>query len=274
METLEAKPKSINAREEDTYVVFMAFRQKKFTGCKVSPLPDRTGKHWTGQGHTGYFEDLSFNDKQNMAYVITPTTYIHITHGKSLDMTNPVDEANWKWIQKHPYVALTQEASATNRDAVVYVENRKKDAEDRVTKTANIDRARYLVRYDTSADTLAAVAGALDMPQPHTASYNVQLDYVLNCITDGQADMVLTLLGQNDKQGGDIVELREAMALFFNLKRNKVIDKYAGGIYRWNGENGVIIGTTEKTAFEFLMNPKNVQTIEALKGELSIRVGR
>ncbi len=270
METLQAKPNITHAREEDFYIVFMAYRSKTFTGCKVTPLPDRSGKHYTGQGRTGYYEDISPNDKLSMAYVITPQTTRTITHGKSLDMRNAVDEADWKWIQKHPYVALTKEAGNTNRDAVVYVENRQLDAEERLKKTEKVDRARFTVRHDVSPQTLYSLAGALDMPQPQSASYNTVLDYVLNCANEPkQAELILTLLGQ----GENVDAKRDAMALFFNLKRNNVIDKYAGGIFRWNGENGVIIGTTQENAFEFLMDPKNTQTVEGMKGQLAIKLG-
>src|SRR5262245_57403349 len=58
----------------------IVFRGKKKTQmpCKVSPCQDSTGKHYTGQGETGYYEDLTEEDKRKLAYVVYPNKHIVI----------------------------------------------------------------------------------------------------------------------------------------------------------------------------------------------------
>lgn len=270
MDTLQAKPtKQIVSHLAEDLILLYAYRPKTFTGCKVCPLPDSTGKHWTGQGATGYYEDLSFNDKQAMAYVVTPTTYIKLGNGKTFNMASETDRINWTWIKRHPYVAESMEAGYSNRDAVLYVHNVVADAEARVTKTEMRDRIRFTLRFDTSQEALYEIASALNFPHVETASPTTVLDYLLSKAEENKETLdLLNDLLSND-EGTKL--RRKGRALFHELLRYRVIDKYFGGVYRWSGEEGLVLGATEDKAVEFILDKKNVQTVEAMVGELALR---
>lgn len=250
--------------EPDT-IVFRAFRPKTQRPVKVSPLPDSTGKHWTGQGATGYFEDMTEEDKKKESFVITPLTTVVISEGKVLNCKqNRTDAANWKWIKKHPYIALSKEAGSSSRDAVYYVFNQVAIAEERVTKGEKTDIARYKIRMELSAARQAQIAEALGFPEPRAASPVVVTEWLLDNASEN-AEMILKLINEDEEAKA----LQKAMALFHILNRYKIIQQYRAGMWRWAGENGLVLGATKERAIEFMANPDNADTVAALEAELA-----
>lgn len=261
------KPSAPVAKKEDVpdNVVFRAYRPKTQRPVKLSPLQDSTGKHYTGQGESGYFEDLTPEAKNKLAFVITPQTTVSISEGKVLSCKkNPTDAANWKWIQKHPYIALTKEAGYASRDAVYYVYNEVAVAEENLKRGENIDKARYKIRFETSQARQVQIAEALGFPSPQAANPSVVTEWLLENSAQF-APTILKLLGDDE----DAKLTQKAMALFHLLDRYKIIQVYRGGMWRWSGENGLVIGATKERAIEFLANPENADTVVALEAELA-----
>lgn len=250
--------------EQTDIIVFRAYDNKHQQPVLVGPLQDRSGKLWTGQGDTGYFEGLTDERKRTMGHIINHFTRVTITDGKVLDLRDPVDAANWAWIQKHPYIALDKEKGKASRDAVYYVENKRKEADARVSTAKLKDKARYVIQYELSLERLRYVAKALGQLAADSFTENEVKDWLLQ-IAENTPDAVLFHTDAKNQQETD------ANIKFVELERYRVIAKHKGSIYRFGGEEGVFLGRTQDQVIAFLKDGKNIETVAALDAELEAR---
>lgn len=245
-------------------IVFRAFDTKKQQPATLRPLQDKSGRLYTGQGSTGYYELLTEAEKKALPFVVDPFTKVIITDGFVMDpKNNPVDAINWKWVQKHPYVVLNKEKKSSSRDAVFYVQNLKKEAEQRVTSTKLRDKARYLVQFDLSVEKLRYTAKVLGHANPESFGEDEIRDYLLQfCETAPEAVISASSMEDSAKS--------EAIILFNDLKKWRLISKHRGG-WRFGGEDGPFVGVNDEKVIEFLQNPEKQDTVAAMKAELDVR---
>ena len=274
METTQAMPTSAVSEKHQVsedpneVIILRAFRKTQLK-VKCSPLPDRTGKHYTGQGKTGYFEDLSEDDKRSLPFVIKPSTVIVVDEGKSFAIgKDPQDFANWKWLQKHVYIALTKEAGLSSRDASYYVFNAVSEAEQSLTRTEKIDEALWALRSASEARKVK-LANAFGFGDAASAPPSVVANWLRELVFDPKdsvknATKIVGMLGGSE----DSLRIQDAMTLFNQLKLYKIVEKYRGGMYRWSGENGIVLGADEDKCVQFLADPDNAETVNTLKLEL------
>lgn len=270
-QTQQAKPTTnvVDIIDSNEVIIFRAFRKTQMP-VKVNPLRDSTGKHYTGQGSTGYYEDLNEEDKRKLGYVITPTTYISISEGKVLRVgAGGKDLADWKWIQKHPYIVLTKEAGYSSRDASYYVYNQVDEAQTKLKRTDAIDKAVYLMR-QASQERRNLIAEAFGFPEARTAPNAIVTDWLrekCNDIRNGEANSIKVIAMLSDDDESKV--LQRAMGLFSGLMHYKIIGKMRAGIFRWNGEDGLVLGSTEEEVVAWLSRPVNIETISVLENELT-----
>lgn len=254
-------------------IVIRAFEPRKQLPVKISPCQDSTGNTYTGQGDDGYFEHLTEEDKQKMAYVITPQTVIVLSDGKVLDMKKATDRANWKWMSgnadgpgerkgNHPYLVLDKSLGASSNQAVFYIENRAKDAEKRVSSSKARDKARYMIQYELSQEGMQKVGRVLGHPSPETFSLTELQDYLLN-LAETIPEAIISAADP------DKVEQSEAITFVNDLIRLKVIQKYKGGVWKAFGSEGEFVGHNEKKIQEFVMNPEKRENVVALEAALA-----
>lgn len=256
METLEL---------EQEKIIFRALRPKTQQGVRVSPCQDKSGKLYTGQGDSGYFEDLTPEDKKKLAYVIDYNTTLLIEDGKVLRIkTDKSDADNWKWIQKHPYVVIDRSKASSNRDAVFCVENLAKDAEVRVSKDRRITMAKAKV-YDTSNTGLILAAKALNHPKPESFTSEMIMDWLIQQ-AERSPELVLAALEPKNKAQNN------ATSLFNELKRRRVVVNYKG-IFKFGNEDGISLGHSEESAIEYLLNKDNLEMVNAMKAGLTEKTG-
>lgn len=256
METLEL---------EQEKIIFRALRPKTQQGVRVSPCQDNTGKLYTGQGESGYFEDLTPEDKKKLAYVIDYNTTILIEDGKVLRIKSDTsDKANWAWIQKHPYIVIERSSASSNRDAVFHIENLSKEAEVRVSKDKKITMAKAKI-YEASATTLILAAKALNHPKPESFTPDMLTDWLVQ-----QAEKSPGLVGA----ALDVKNKAEnnARSLFNELRRRDVVINYKG-IFKFGNEDGITLGHSEDSAIEYILNKDNLEMVKAMKASLTEKIG-
>jgi len=256
METLEL---------EQERIIFRALRPKTQQGVRVSPCQDKTGKLYTGQGESGYFEDLTPDDKKKLAYVISYDTVYLVEDGKVLKIkSDKTDASNWKWIQRHPYVVIDREKASSNRDAVFCVENLARDAEVRVSRDRKITMAKAKV-YETSTTGLILAAKTLNHPKPESFTQEMITDWLIQQAERSPGLVIAALEPKNKAQNN-------AASLFNELKRRSVVVNYKG-IFKFGDETGITLGHSEESAIEYLLNKDNLEMVKAMKAALTEETG-
>ena len=246
--------------DKDTKIVFRALRPKTQQPAVVSPLPSRkgNGKHYTGQGKHGYYESLTTKEKEDMAYVITPQTTRKIMDGTTLDLSDPIDAADWKWIQLHPYIALDKKKAKSSRDIVYYVEDKKKDASDTVTRDKQITKAKNAM-YKASREELDVVAKALGHPSPQGFSQDEVYAYILDII----AVTPETVIDAFNPENKSDVNVRSQLSDFL---RYDVVVKVKGSYY-YGGESGTFLGRSEQEVVAFLTDPEHSAIVQSMMAQ-------
>lgn len=270
VETKEEAP--VFEREK---VVFRA-RSKNQLEIKCSPCEDSTGKIWTGQGPTGYWEDMTEEERKKISHLVTPTTVVQISSNTILDLKgNARDRENWKWLQKHPYISLTEESKddperrRTSRFFVL-------DEEERATlsvKSSKVkDKVRYLLQYEVSKTELVLLAEAMGFPEANAAKPEVLINhlFVSMDIGDGVGYRNALLLEK-------LMDKANKKSLNARVLANRLIT--AGEIKMIRGEfqygstdqmDGVRMGKDKGEVATFLLDPKNSELVNTLTSRLDL----
>ena len=238
-------------------ITFVAFRPKNQLPVTCRPLPDHTGKMFTGQGKHGYFETLTAEEKASLPFIFNYDTGIIIEDGKVLDLDDPYDAAVWVWLQKHPYIVVDKALAHNMRDAVFYVANAAKEAKERVDKTAKSDQARPAVRQLSETDRVRA-AKALGLDGAEGLKPDQVLDWLLNK-ADSLPEAVLGIIEPANKS-----RVNATIAAGDFLKYGVIERLKDGGIY-FGGEGGVNMGHSIEMVVDFLLDPKNVERVKGMK---------
>jgi hypothetical protein len=246
-------------------IVIRAYSQTQLPQ-KIQPVQMRAGggKHYTGQGATGYFESLTRDEVEKLPFVVTPDTVLALHDGLSFDLSNPTDVINWGWVQKHPYLALTRGARA-DRSVRFYVEDREKEAVEKLTRTKPVTKAHYLIQFESSADKIVRAAKALGHPSPESFSIAVISDWLMLRAEENagaQAQLVISALSSDNNASIN------ARILMSELRSSSIVAKYKGGVFRFGGEQGVIVGRNDQQFVDFLLSDDNKETVVAMQTAL------
>lgn len=270
METLEqSKTKAGEKRPpefEGTDEIVIMAKHRDQLPVTLRPCFDSTGRVYTGQGPTGHYETLSEQDKREMNYVITPETTVILTDAKVINWNNPVDRANWKWVRRHPYLALTRDKADSSRDAVFYVHNPVAEASRRVTASKVKDKARYTIQYEANRDVLVRACKVLGHLGADSLIDSQLQDYLLQqADVPGMAQMVLDAVSPNE------TELVKAKILLSEMQKYRLIQRGDAGLFRFGGEKGAPLGHTEESVLNFMLDEKNHDTVLIMKNALAER---
>jgi hypothetical protein len=229
------------------------------------PLEDKSGKLFTGQGERGFLEFLTEDERKAFPVIIDRKTTVLISDGKVLDMDDPIDEANWRWIQKHPYISLNRMAGMASRDAVYYIDNPEQEAEERVTKDKIITTAKSKI-YQASNAKKTALAKALGNPGANSMSIGRVEDWLANYAIK-TPETIISLL--DPKATARVT----AMTLFQDLQRARIITRH-GGEWRYGGIDGAHMGQTDEVAIEYIMDKGNEEQVFVMSNILKEKTGQ
>jgi hypothetical protein len=259
METLlDEQPLSKTEDVSETgTITFCAYDPKHQLPVTCRPSQDHTGKLWTGQGKHGYFELLSAEEKVNLPFIFNYDTSVIIEDGKVLNMLDPMDKATWKWLRHHKYIALDKKEGLGNRDAVFYVANAQKEAQERIDKSAKTDQARPAVRQLSQEDQVR-IAKALGLDGAAGFSPSQVLDWLLAKCNTSPETVLATIAPENSKRVNATMFAKDA------LKYGVTTREKDGGFY-FGGADGVSLGHTEEMVVDYLLNPVNVERVKAMK---------
>jgi hypothetical protein len=248
----------------ENQIVFRAYNSKRQTPVRLSPLEDRSGKLYTGQGEHGFYELLSEKEKAELPILVARETVVTIENGTVLNLNDPIDSVNWKWIQKHPYIALDKQQGEASRDAVFYVDNPEKEAEVHITRDKKLTMAKAKI-YGASHNKKIQLAQALGNPAAKTLSTDMLEDWLITKASD-VPDTITKLL---DKAANAKLN---AMILYEDLKRFGMVTRHAG-TWRFGGREGIPIGNDDEEVFEFLLDKKNEEQVFLMNEQLKEKKG-
>lgn len=246
------------------FITLRAFRPRTQQKITLRPCEDRTGKVFTGQGEHGYWETLSEEEKKRLVPLITPETAISVTDGTVLNLSNPIDKANWEWMKKHPYIKLKKDGSF-NRDAVFYVDDPVNDAQVRVESTAKIDKARYMVR-ETSQEKQVFAAEVLGLTSAKSMTPSQVTDWLLSKANEAPVTVMEAINPSNEKRA-------KATVWFNKAVQWNVIERGRDSIYRFGGDKGTALGYDQDSAIDFLIDPANSEIVKVMKARLTETIG-
>lgn len=244
---------------EAKQIVFRAYDSKRQLPIRLMPLEDKSGKLYTGQGERGFLEFLTEEERKSFPVIIDRSTTILISEGKVLDMGDPIDAANWKWIQKHPYISLNRRAGMASRDAVYYIDNPEQEAEERVTADRLITNAKSKI-YQASNVKKTALAKALGNPGADSMSIERVEDWLARRAMK-VPETIITLL--DPKSTAKVT----AMTLFRDMERGRVITRHAGE-WRYGGPDGTPLGHNEEQVVAYIMDKGNEEQVFIMSNTL------
>lgn len=247
---------------EKGIIVIRAKNTKTQLPLKCRPCEDATGKIFTGQGPTGHYETISEELRQSLSYLITPDSEIVLSDGKTVDLDrDPIDRANWIWLRKHPYLTLDKKSCLASRDARFYIEDPVQEAERRVISARSKDKARYIIQYDSSRDTLVKSASLLGNLGADSMTTGVLQDYLLQQ-ADVIPDMVLEAIAPSN------IERTNVKLMYVDLFKRRLIQRGNAGQFRFGGENGIPLGHTEDLVVDFMLDSKNAEAVTMMESAL------
>jgi len=270
METLEYRAAMSAPHSEENKVsypekgmiVLRALKTKTQQGLKARPCEDYTGHVYTGQGPTGHYETLSEELKKELSYIITPRTEVVLSDGKVFDLdNNPIDVANWKWLRRHPYIAMSKRQCEASRDARFYVDDPKQEAERRVVTSRAKDKARYIIQYTASRDQLVKAAFLLGNLGADQMELSVLQDTLLQH-ADTMAAITLDALEPSN------AERTNAKLLLVDLIKRRLVQRGDGGFFRFGGASGMSLGHTEEVVIDFMLDDKNAEAVQMMESAL------
>lgn len=259
------KNDALNDVEKLGKIVFRAFNTKKQQAVKVGPLEDKTGKLYTGQGPTGYYESLTPKDMEKMAIVFDHSTVYVVEDGKSLNIADdPHDAALWKWIQKHPYIGLTRADCLVSRDAVFYVDNPQKKAEDYISRDKLITKTKTEV-YNATNEQKVNLAKAMGLTGAEGTSPSQVEEWLILKVEQEPAAMS-TLL--NPTKASFVT----SMGLIKEMLTYNVIKKF-GTVLKYGGREGITLGNSEEEAAKWIADTRHEDTFISMKLDLDSKKG-
>lgn len=260
---MEERQEAVLQAEELGIIVFRAFNRNRQQPVVATPLEDMTGRLWTGQGPTGYYEDLTPEDKAKLSVVFDHRSKYVVLEGKSLDIKNkPFDAAQWKWIQKHPYIAMSKEEKTP--DSVYYVDNPKLQAEKVISRDKKITKVKTQL-YNASTDKKKIVAKALGLFGADGLTDSQLEEWLVGRIEESP-DTVSNLLDPKN------ASMAKGLVLVKEMLTYKVIKRY-NTVYKYGGTDGITLGRTEEEVAEWIADSNNEDTVLIMSQEINERKG-
>ena len=257
------KNESLENVEKLGRIVFRAFNTKKQKHVVCRPCNDMTGQLYTGQGKTGYFESLTVKDKENIAIVFDSQTKYVVSNGKVLNIDDdPYHASLWKWVQRHPYIAINKESK--DPDTVFYVDNPQKEAESFVSRDRRVTKVKTAV-YNASSERKTIVAQALGLFGAHGLKPS-QIEEWLIVKCEELPDSVANLIDPKN------ASLATAMVLVNEMVTYNVIKRF-NTIFKYGGREGITLGNNETAVADWINDPNNEDTMLAIRLELNEKKG-
>lgn len=191
-----------------------------------------------------------------------------IEDGKTFNLNDPWQAAEWYSIQHCPMIAMSRDQRDKNGNLVIdgdsrrygsaelYVERPGYETNKRVNKRRLIhDAEEYIIRDPQGADGRLKMAKLLGRNMRNAPDADVE-DFLMN-IASKEPEKIINLYR------GDDIALR---LLFIDAKDKRVI--YVKNKVYLYSENQIVLGATDDAVISWMKNPTNAKVLELIKRDV------
>lgn len=197
---------------------------------------------------------MTDDEMRRAIHVVTNDTERVIKDNTIIDLEDQIDAIDWEWMKFCPEIFSSLEECFSNHHiALFYVENLEKDTEERVKKRY-VKKQAYFYLDEASQPKKIDVARILGTDA--TTFTKMDLEDYLYEIAEANPKRIIEAF--EDK-------LIKVKLFLFGLLDKRIILVDQDGVYRWNNH---ILGTSEKSALDWLQMADNAMHVKRLSDEL------
>lgn len=216
---------------------------------------------------------LSYEDKQQPIENFIPEDQMFVIEdGKTFDLNNPREAAEWEAIKNCFLIAESRDAKDSQgnylidgtRDpnarqprygrAELYIERPGILSEKRVTRTKLVVKAKnFIINDERGYDGLLIIAKVLGRNMTNQPAADVE-DYLLS-VADKNPEKIIELY-----TGGDL----QLKLLFITAKEKGIIRKQHG-LYMYGEDDNVTLGASDSAVLEWMKQPRNQKTLQLIR---------
>lgn len=238
----------------------------KITRAFVNPAKDpKTGRFPDCVRYVDSNNDIIYKeeDKSGNTIVIPENKVIELYDGKTFDLNDPYDEAEWQAVQNCPLIAISRDQKDASGNYIIdgnskrygtaeyYVEVPGKAVNKRVDLSKKrVDAMTHV--FDANIGKRRNIAKILGRDMKYSTDGEVT-EYLLNYCEKSPETVINVFVG------GDL-----AIRLLLIDAKEKQIITVANGVYYYRSKN-VILGANDESALMWLKNPKNANIVEFIK---------
>lgn len=229
-------------------ITLRAYLGKTQGSITVRPVKDRMTGRLKG------VKLLTDEEARKTFHVVTHETERVIKDYTVIDLEDPIDAIDWEWMKYCPEIMSSLEECFSNHSiALFYIENLTKDTEDRIAKRHVKSKAfKYLE--NCPLNKMVDIARLIGTD----ASTFTRLEL---------EDYLGELAETNPKRLVEAFEdkFMKVKLFLYGLVDKKIVQVDQDGVYRWNQH---ILGTSEKSALDWLQMTDNRMYVKRLQDEL------
>lgn len=241
----------------------------------IQPARDKYGRLPDCVRHVDSNGDmiLSVEDKQKSGQIFIPEDQMFVIEdGKTFDLNDPHQAAEWEAIKNCFLIAPSRDARDSNGDylidgtrdpnakqprygrAELYVEMPGMLSEKRVTRKKLVLKAQNFIANDERGyDGQLLIAKVLGRNMTNQPAADVE-DYLLS-VADKDPQKIIELY-----TGGDL----QLKLLFITAKEKGIIRKQHG-LYMYGEDDNVTLGASDSAVIEWMKQPRNQKTLQLLR---------
>jgi len=224
-------------------VLKSVFKQGKTT---VQPVAD-------GMGWYKGIPRLSEEDKRKLVHWAEPTSKFVIKEGTVFDLNDDAQKITWDWVKHSPCICATREEVDHTPGAEFYIHLENEEAKNNISRLELKHKATEYILKDNSVN------------------YPMRAE-LLGINMDGDSPVIIKeyLMEQADKHPEKILTVYSAKDVAVKLLLLKGIKKHVikigdGGLYTYGGN---VLGTSEKSAVNWLSDTDNAEIVKLLQREV------
>lgn len=218
---------------------------------------------------------LSLEDRQQSVDTFIPEDQMFVIEdGKTFDLNDPRQAAEWEAIKNCFLIAESRDARDSNGDylidgtrnpnarqprygrAELYVERPGILSAKRVTRTKLVVKAKnFIINDERGYDGLLIIAKVLGRNMTNQPAADVE-DFLLS-VADQNPEKIIELY-----TGGDL----QLKLLFITAKEKRVIRK-EHGLYVYGEDSSVTLGASDSAVLEWMKQPRNQKTLQLIRQE-------
>lgn len=216
---------------------------------------------------------LSVEDRQSSDAIFIPETQIFVIEdGKTYDLDDPYQAAEWEAVKNCFLIAPSRDAKDSKGDylidgtrdplarqprygrAELYIERPGMIASKKVSRKKLILKAQnFIVNDERGYDGHLIIAKVLGRNMTNQPAADVE-DYLFS-VAEKDPNKIIEMY-----TGGDL----QLKLLFITAKEKFVITK-VNGLYVYGEDNNVILGASDNAVIEWMKQPKNQKTLQLIR---------